>query len=195
MKKIGITGGIGSGKTTVTEIFAKLGVPVYYDDIEARELQNTDLEVVEKIKKEFGQDLYEEGSLNRSKLASIVFSDPEKLKVLNSIVHPAARKKWNEWVSKQDAPYVLREAAIMFESGADEDMDSVLGVFAPLELRIERVMKRNSLTREQVIERINAQMNEQEKMSMCKILILNDESSIENLEKQVEFFHKIFTNI
>lgn len=191
IRKIGITGGIGSGKSTVAEIFATYGVPVYCDDVVAdKEISNGDPEVVKSIKKEFGEDMYIDGKLlNRRALADIVFKDPAKLKILDAIFKPVLNKKWNEWVEKQTYPYVIREAAIFFENEIEREMDAIIGVRAPEETRILRVMKRNSITREQVLERMRSQMDEAEKLRRCDIIIDNDGSS---LGVQVEKLHEIF---
>lgn len=194
MLKIAITGGIGSGKTTVAKLFEQLGVPVYYADERGKAVANRDPEVIEKIKAEFGENAYKDGSLDHKLIASVVFSNKEKLQALNAIVHPAAQRDWEKWVEEQDSPhlpYVLREVAILFEIGAEKGMDFVIGVKAPEEVRIERVMKRNSFTREQVVERIRNQMSEDEKIARCNFVIDNDgerplESQVLELDNELD---------
>jgi dephospho-CoA kinase len=183
MLKIGITGGIGSGKTTVAKLFSALGIPVYYADDRGKAVASEDPEVVKKIKEAFGEEAYVDGKLDHKRMASIVFSDKERLQTLNSIVHPAAQRDWEKWSSEQTAPYVIREVAILFEIGAEKDLDFVIGVEAPEEVRIERVMKRNSITREEVIARIRNQMPQAEKMARCNFVI--DNGGEKELEPQV----------
>lgn len=189
--RIGLTGGIGSGKSTVAKIFAEMGIPVYDSDTEARRITNEDPRAIRLIKREFGEDVYSGGELDRRKMAAIVFGDKEKLKKLNDIVHPAAGKHWKKWASEKTEPYVIREIAILFEVGAEKDVDFVIGVKADKELRIERVMKRNNLSREEVLKRIDSQMEEEEKMSKCDFLILNNG---ENLNTQIAELHKKLTS-
>lgn len=191
MLKIGITGGIGSGKTTVAKLFEQLGIPVYYADVRGKALASEDPEVASQIREVFGEEAYVNGSLDHKFIASIVFNEKEKLQALNSIVHPAAQRDWEKWVKEQNTPYVLREVAILFEVGAEKGLDYVIGVSAPEEVRIERVMKRNSFTREQVIERIRNQMPDEEKMSRCDFVIDNDGTL--PLEPQVLELDKKFT--
>src|SRR5919206_4223080 len=140
--KIGLTGGIGSGKTTVAKIFELLNVPVYYADTASKRLYHTDKELMANLKKHFGEDIYTNEQLNRSKLAAIVFADKAKLELLNSFVHPPTIKDAEEWLSRQTAPYVIKEAALLFESGSVAGLDYVIGVYAPTHLRIKRVMDR-----------------------------------------------------
>ena len=175
MLKIGLTGGIGSGKTTVAHIFEVLGIPVYYADEAAKNLLNEDPELKRQIEKLFVPDVYQEGKLDRHLLGSLVFSDAEKLRRLNDIVHPATRKDAAHWMSLQKAPYAIKEAALIFEAGIWSDFDYVIGVTAPESLRISRVIKRDQSSREKVLERIRQQMNEEEKMKRCDFVIMNDE--------------------
>lgn len=173
--KIGITGGIGSGKTTVAHIFEVLGIPVYYADEAAKRIMNEDEALKQQIIRHFGEQSYSEGKLNRSYLASLVFSDKKKLTILNSLVHPATIRCSNLWMKKQTGPYAIREAALIFESGVQSQLDYVIGVAAPQELRIDRAMKRDNLTRQQVQERMDRQINENIKMKLCDFIIINDE--------------------
>src|ERR1700712_3937150 len=138
MLKIGLTGGIGSGKTTVAQIFEVLSIPVYYADSAAKYLMNRDPKLKEKIIKVFGTDAYKNGELDRSYLGSIVFNDKDKLSVLNSIVHPATIRESEIWMKNQMTPYAIKEAALIFEAGLEKHLDFVIGVTAPESLRIER---------------------------------------------------------
>jgi dephospho-CoA kinase len=178
MLKVGITGGIGSGKSTVTKIFSSLGVPVYFADDAAKRLMNEDPEIQLQLMKAFGADTYMEGVLNRKYLSSIVFNDPVKLELLNSIVHPVTIHDAAVWMSKQTAPYVIKEAALIFESGSQDMLDHVIGVYAPESLRIYRVMKRDGVTREDVKARMRKQIEETVKMRLCDTVILNDEQHL-----------------
>jgi dephospho-CoA kinase len=178
MLKIGITGGIGSGKTTVAKVFETLGIPVYYADDEAKRIMNEDEELKKKITANFGNESYENGKLNRAYLASVVFNDSYKLDLLNSIVHPATIKDAEQWMQNKNTPYALKEAALLFESGAAENLDYVIGVTAPQPLRIKRVMERDAVTREEVLKRINRQIEEDIKMKLCDFVIVNDEQQL-----------------
>ena len=173
--KVGLTGGIGSGKTLVCSVLEKLGVAVYYADSEARRLMNSDPELVLQISGLFGNKAYEGGILNREFLAQRVFKDKVLLTRLNELVHPAVRKDFSRWANEQKpAFYVVEEAAILFESGSDRNMDLTVGVFSEKELRVQRVMQRDGITREQVRMRMNSQMNEKEKMERADMVIYND---------------------
>ena len=172
--RIGITGGIGSGKSTVARIFEVLGIPVYYADDAAKRIMNEDAVLREQIIRNFGDQSYIEGKLNREHLASIVFHDKKKLAVLNALVHPATIRNSAQWMKCQTTPYAIREAALIFESGAQDQLDYVIGVSAPVELRIERAMHRDNLTRQQVVDRMNRQINETIKMRLCDFIIIND---------------------
>ena len=173
--RIGITGGIGSGKTTVARIFEVLGIPVYYADDAAKRIMNEDETLKKEIIKNFGEQSYIDGKLNREYLGSIVFKDKKKLTVLNALVHPATIRNSNAWMKCQKTHYAIREAALIFESGAQAQLDYVIGVSAPVELRIQRAMLRDNLTREQVMERMDRQINETIKMRLCDFVIVNDE--------------------
>ena len=177
MLKIGITGGIGSGKTTVCRVFEILGVPVYYADDESKKILDNNKEVKEKILKKFGNELLtEKGVIDKQKLAALVFQDKQKLQELNAIVHPAVGIHFENWVEQnQSHTYILKEAAILFEIGAYKQVDKVLTVVAPTELKIKRAMQRQNITREQVIERINNQMSDEEKINRSQFVIHNDD--------------------
>ncbi len=178
MLRVGITGGIGSGKSTVARIFEVLGIPVYYADDAAKRMMNENEELKEKIKHQFGNDVYADGKLNRKRLAEIVFNAPEKLEQLNALTHPATIKDAENWMKKQTTPYSIKEAALIFESSAQEHLDHVIGVTAPAPLRIQRTMQRDGITREEVIARMNKQMDETIKMKLCDFVLRNDEQEL-----------------
>ena len=178
MLKIGLTGGIGSGKSTVAKIFELLQVPVYYADEASRRLYHTDPELMAQIKKHFGEDMYSEGQLNRSKMAEIVFNDPQKLELLNQLVHPPTLRDAQEWIRAQKAPYVIKEAALLFESGSAAGLDYIIGIQAPVAVRLKRVMDRDKTTREEVLSRMNRQIDEDIKMRLCDFIIRNNEQEL-----------------
>ncbi|MDX1941878.1 MAG: dephospho-CoA kinase [Saprospiraceae bacterium] len=174
--KVGITGGIGSGKTTVCKIFETLGIPVYYADERAKWLMVNDPELIKGIKNLFSEGAYDiQGNLNRSYISSIVFTDPEKLNQLNALVHPAVAKDASAWNQAQtNVPYTLREAALIYEAGIDKQLDYIIVVTAPLETRIRRVIARDHSPRESVEARISKQMPEEEKVKRADFVIVND---------------------
>jgi len=177
-KIIGLTGGIGSGKTTIANHFRSLGIPVYIADDEARTIMQS-AEVIDAIKETFGSTIFEGNILNRAKLAEVVFSSADKLKLLNAIIHPAVKHDFKEWLSKQnDLPLVVYEAAILFESGNYKDFDYIITVYAPIESRIQRVIHRDGATREQVLKRINAQWTDEQRLSKSDFGIENIDSEI-----------------
>ncbi|MCO6497140.1 MAG: dephospho-CoA kinase [Chitinophagaceae bacterium] len=188
MLRVGITGGIGSGKSTVTQIFAVLGVPIYSADEAAKRLMRTDKGIREAIIKAFGKESYNGTELNRSFLTSKLLEDEKNKAILNSIVHPATIKDGEEWMLKQTFPYALKEAAILFESGADKGVDLVIGVSAPEKLRIQRTMKRDGRSEEEVKKWMSQQMDEDEKMKLCDFIIYNDDKH--PLIPQVLSLHK-----
>lgn len=190
MLRIGITGGIGSGKSTVAKIFSVLGVPVYDADSSSKRLMNEDESLKKKIIQNFGEESYVDGKLNRKYLAEKVFLDPQKTALLNSLVHPVTIKDADEWMKRQTAPYTIKEAALIFESGSNKYLDKVIGVRSPESLRIERTMKRSNLTEQQVKERMMLQMDEEEKLRLCDYVIINDEH--EMLIPQVLELHQKF---
>jgi dephospho-CoA kinase len=181
-KIIGLTGGIGSGKTTIANHFKAAGIPIYIADDEARLLMQSS-EIIQEIKNTFGQIVFDNAILNRQKLAEIVFNNPEKLKQLNSIIHPAVKKHFANWVLNfKKEPFVIYEAAILFESGSYKNCDKIITVTAPIELRIERVVKRDKTTPEQVLSRINAQWNDEQRISKSDFVIENINPEIAKLE-------------
>ena len=190
MLRIGLTGGIGSGKTTVAKIFETLGIPVYYADDATKRLMNENKELKLQIIQHFGEESYKNGELDRKYLASVVFNNKEKLELLNSLTHPITIKDSDEWMSKQAAPYVIREAAILFESGAAEKLDYIIGVYAPQHIRVKRVMDRDGVTVNEVMKRISRQIDEEMKMKLCNFVITNNEQQL--VIPQVLKLHKQF---
>ena len=176
--RLGVTGGIGSGKTTVCKVFNVLGIPVFSTDSEAREILTSDREIINKINSIAGKDLYTSGTLDRKELATLIFNDSSLLKKVNSIVHPAVSERFMKWAMQQSAPYVIMEAAILFESGASKLVDKVAAVVAPEEERINRVIERNHLTREEVMERIRNQMNDEDRIKLSDYVIYNSENDM-----------------
>ena len=172
-KIIGVTGGIGSGKTTLVTYIESLGFPVFVADDEAKKLMQS-AEVLAEIKAIFGEAVFENGQLNRQELATIVFSNPEKLSQLNGIIHPAVKKQFTIWHDQhQSDSFVVYEAAILFESGSYKNCDYIITITAPLEDRIARVMQRDSSSREQVLNRINAQWTDEQRAAKSNFIIEN----------------------
>lgn len=191
MLKIGITGGIGSGKSTVCRLFALLGIPIYNADQEARKLMTSDAELVQALKKHFGPGIYtRKGELDRPRLASLVFNDAAELAVLNKLVHPAVLRHHKQWHQEQHhCPYTLKEAALLFESGSYKKLDAVILVSAPREMRIERTMQRDHCSREEVMKRMKQQWSESEKSRRSDYLLVNDENR--SLIEQVADLHQV----
>jgi len=190
MLKIGLTGGMGSGKTIVSRIFSVLGVPVFYADDAAKTVMNEDAELKQKIMSLFGADAYMEDQLNRKYISSIVFNDPFKLEQLNALVHPVTIAAADKWMQQQTTLYVIKEAALMFEAGAAAHLDYVIGVFAPQAMRIQRAMQRDGITREEALARINNQVDDNIKMKLCDFVIVNDEQ--QSVLSQVLKLHEKF---
>lgn len=179
MLKIGLTGGIGSGKTTVAKVLEVLGVPVYYADEAAKELMHTNELLKQQLILHFGRETYfEDGQLNRKHISSIVFNNKEKLELLNSLVHPATIADAKEWFSKQQSPYVVKEAALLFESGTAEGLDYIIGVTAPAAIRMKRVMDRDGVTADEVKRRMANQVDETLKMKLCDFVLHNNEQEL-----------------
>ncbi|WP_372642767.1 dephospho-CoA kinase [Ancylomarina sp.] len=177
---IGLTGGIGSGKSLVADFFRQLGIPVYNSDIEAKNLMKTDDLIRLSLIKAFGKSVYlKSGDLNRAKLAEVVFSNNEALKKVNAIVHPQVRLHFQEWVLKQtEAPYVIQESAILFDTGLYKNFDKIITVTADEAIRINRVVERDSCTKESVLERMSKQMSEQERIVKSDFVIYNNSELI-----------------
>jgi len=190
-KIIGLTGGIGSGKTTVANLFASLGIPVFNADDAAKQLMQNSPIIKNQLIQQFGDKVYEQGQLNKSYLASIVFGDPEKLAILNSIVHPVTIQAALDWAQQQSSAYVIKEAALIFESNASEGLDYVIGVTAPIALRIERVMKRDQCSQAEVEKRMQYQISDAVKMKLCDKVIVNDD--IQLITPQVIAIHEAFS--
>jgi dephospho-CoA kinase len=178
MLKVGLTGGIGSGKSVVAEIFRIFGIPVFDADSAAKRLMETDDALISQVKKEFGEGSYTGNKLDRKFLADKVFGDPYLLEKLNAIVHPAAIQAGIDWAGKQAAPYVIKEAALMFEAGSAFNLQYVIGVSAPKSLRIKRVMDRSSMSRADVLTRMSRQVDDNIKMRLCDFVIINDEQQM-----------------
>lgn len=190
MLKVGLTGGIGSGKSTVAKIFNVLGVPVYYADDAAKRIMNTDEELKKSIIQHFGKESYINDQLNRPYIASIVFNNKEKLDLLNHLTHPATIRDANNWMYQQTFPYTIKEAALIFESGSSEHLDYVIGVFAPAALRIKRTMDRDHVSREEVLKRMSRQIDEDIKMKLCNAVVVNDEQKLVTTQV-LELHHKL----
>ena len=176
--KLGVTGGIGSGKTTVCKVFSVLGIPVFSADDEAKRIQESDRDLQLKINSFAGRDLFPEGKLDRTELARLIFSNKELLEKVNSVVHPAVFQVFREWVIKQNTPYSIMDAAILFESGAFRMMDRIVTVVTPIEERIERLVRSKRLSREQVIERIKNQIDDESRISRSDFVIFNSENEM-----------------
>jgi len=173
-KIIGLTGGIGSGKSVVEKVFATLGIPVFNADDEAKQIMQTSPIIKAKLIQQFGSEVYNEFGLQKEKLAAIVFNDPFQLQLLNAIVHPVTIQAAKEWAARQTSPYVIKEAALIFESGSAEGIFKVIGVTAPLHLRKHRVMQRDGITKDQVEARMRNQISDTIKMRLCDYVIHND---------------------
>lgn len=194
--QLGITGGIGSGKTLVCKIFECLGIAVYDADSHAKELMTTDGILVSQIKKEFGDLSYQsDGTLNRKHLSGLVFNNQERLDVLNGLVHPRVAVDYDTWVEQhQHDPYVLKEAALLFEAGSYQTLDEIIVVHAPMYVRIGRVMKRDGRTEEQVKEIIQKQMPEEDKLRLANSVVLNDESTL-LIPQVLEIHHRLLARL
>ncbi|MDR2272828.1 MAG: dephospho-CoA kinase [Sphingobacterium sp.] len=188
--KIGITGGIGSGKTFICTLFEALGIPVYNADEEAKKLMNTDARIKQKLIEQFGEATYKDGFLDRAFLASMIFSDKKKLELVNSIVHPIVIQEAKDWANRQTTRYSLKEAALLFESGSYKELDYTILVTAPMDVRIQRVIERDAVTEQQVRERINKQLSDEEKLPLADFVIVND--GITPLLPQVWKLHQKF---
>ncbi|MCY7408724.1 MAG: dephospho-CoA kinase [Chitinophagales bacterium] len=193
MLKIGITGGIGSGKSTVCKIFETLGIPVFYADEESKKILSTDVEVISEVKRIFGNEVFSNNIPDRKKISETVFNQPEKLKQLNSILHPAVIAKSETWFhSQKEKPYSIKEAALIYEIGAQAFLDKVIVVTAPEKIRIERIIKRDGITADEVQARLQNQMPEREKIAKADFIIVNDNEQL--LIPQVLQIHEALTN-
>jgi len=174
IKMIGLTGGIGSGKSVVAKIFSTLGIPVFNADEAAKHIMQTSSEIKAKLIEQFGSSIYDVSGLQKEKLAAIVFNDPFQLQLLNAIVHPVTIQAAKDWAAKQTSPYVIKEAALIFESAAADGLFKVIGVTAPMSLRIQRVMQRDGVSKEQVDARMQHQISDTIKMRLCDYVIDNN---------------------
>ena len=190
---IGVTGGIGSGKSTVCKIFATLGVPIYNADEEAKQLYNTDLELKEKMIEQFGKAIYPNGKFDRQVLREIVFKDDEKLTWLNSVVHPRVWLHATTWFEKQTHPYVIKEAALMIESGSYKQLDKLVAVVCPVHVRIQRVMQRDGLHEQAILDRIEKQVSEEIARAHADYVLVNDGKQA--IIPQVMELHRTFLGL
>ncbi|WP_298498472.1 dephospho-CoA kinase [uncultured Algibacter sp.] len=185
---VGLTGGIGSGKTTVAKQFSKLGIPVYIADDEAKKLMRRSKIIKRKLIKLFGEKAYVEGELNKPYLANIIFNDKGYLEKMNAIVHPKVARHFEKWAQKQNAPYVIKEVAILFENGGDKACDYVITVTAPIKTRIKRLLKRDVTSKEKIEAIMKNQWTDEEKIKHSHFVIEN--TDLENTIKQVLEVHK-----
>ena len=188
MLRVGLTGGIGSGKTTVAGIFERLHIPVFYADDQSKAILNEDEALKQELTEHFGDHIYKNGILVREVLAKIVFNNTKKLELLNSLVHPAVAKRFDDWCQEQNSTYILKEAAILFETGSYRSLDKNILVTAPVELRMQRVMKRNNVNEEDVRSRMSKQWTDEQKAPLSDFIIVNDEK--ESLIKQILAIHE-----
>jgi len=188
MKVVGLTGGIGSGKTTVANFFKELNVPVYIADAEAKKLMNTSKILIRKITKLFGENAYKNKVLNRPFIASKIFNDKSLLQEMNSIVHFKVGKHFKKWLSKQDYSYVIKEAAILFENGSYKDYDFIISVIADKEIRMERLLSRNDTTKDKIKAIMKNQWNDEDRIKLSDFIIHNNK--LRNTKKQVLSIHK-----
>lgn len=191
-KIIGLTGGIGSGKTMVANYIKSLGIPVYIADDEAKKIMKTE-EVIDKIRFAFGKDIIENDTVNKEKLSKIVFDNPENLQRLNTIIHPLVKKHFEYWLKNyNNFPFVVKEAAILFESGSYKYCNSIITITSPLETRIQRVIVRDKTSRESILKRIQNQWSDEEKVAKSDYIIHN--LSVEDTKKQIDEVLKILKN-
>ncbi len=190
---VGLTGGIGSGKTTVAHLFEELGVPVYIADVEAKRLTNTSKIIRRKLTALLGDKSYKNGTLNKKYVAEKIFSNPELLSKVNAIIHPKVKQHFTRWVKKQQSHYVIKEAAILFESGSYKDCDLIVVVTAPKEERIRRVMQRDNSSKREVLDRIKNQWDDKEKIKLSDFVI--DNIDLETTRKKVLKIHTILSKM
>jgi len=188
MKIVGLTGGIGSGKTTVAKMFSKLGVPVYIADVEAKKLTNSSKVIHRKLIKLLGEEAYSGESLNRAFVAEKIFNDKGLLKSVNEIIHPKVAAHFKKWASKQHTSYVIKEAAILFENGSYKECDTVILVTAPKPIRIERILARDKISKAEIEQRMDNQWSDEDKIQLADIVINNID--LEATKKRVEEVHK-----
>lgn len=192
-KIIGLTGGIGSGKTRVVKVFSDLGVPCYVADNAAKELMAKEASLIKQIKDLFGAKAYNTQGLNRAYIGAIVFSDPQKLKALNAIVHPAVAKDFSLWLALQKTPYVIKEVAILFETGGYKAVDQTLLITAPKEVRLQRAMQRDQVAKEVILARMNHQWEDEQRIPLADHIINND--IWEETLKEIKRLHTYFLSL
>ncbi len=188
MKIIGLTGGIGSGKSTIAKMFIDLGIPVYFSDLEAKRLMQKSKIIKRKLIKKFGEEVYVNNTLNKPFLANIIFKDKEALQYVSSVVHPKVNQHFKRWIKKQKAIYVIQENAILFESGIANFFDYIIMITAPKKTRIKRVMKRDKVSENQVLERMNNQWKDSEKIKKADFIIENID--LKKAQKKVLQIHE-----
>lgn len=194
MLKIGLTGGIGSGKSLVADIFSRLGVAVYISDNIAKKLMNSNEAVKKSLSDEFGESIYAENQLNRKKLADIIFNDDTKLQKVNAIVHPFVRDDFETFcMENEGSPYIINESAIVFTSGLYKSLDKIISVIAPLDLRIQRVIERDNTSKENIEKRAATQLTDEERIAKSDFLLYNDEKQL--LTPQILSLHETLTRL
>lgn len=189
---VGLTGGIGSGKTTVAKEFKKLGIPIYIADDEAKKLMHKSKIIKRKLIQLFGSESYIDGDLNRPFIANIIFNNKSYLDKMNAIIHPRVARHFEKWVLKQKSPYVIKEVAILFENGGDKACDYVITVTADMETRIQRLLNRDNTTKEKIQAIINNQLSDSEKIKKSHFVIKN--TTLQSIKIQVEKIHKKLLN-
>ena len=195
MLKIGITGGIGSGKTLVCNIFSCLSVPIYNADFQAKKIINTNLEIKEKLINNFGKNIYlKSGKIDKIKLSKIIFNDKEAIQLINKIIHPVVRTDYHKWINKHKAQkYTIKEAAILFESGAYKELDKIITVYSPQNIKIKRIIKRDKINQTEILKKMKNQMSDKLKIKKADYVIFNNEKQL--LLAQIIKLHKIFNSI
>ena len=192
MIKVGVTGGIGSGKTFVCNKMKDRGIPVYNCDDEAKRLMQENPTIREQLCSLIGNEAYTNGSLNKSVIAEFLFANPDNGKQINGIVHSAVKQDFVEWASKQTTPIVMQECALLFEAGFQDTVDAVIAIHAPAEVRMERAMRRDHATRQQIEARMRQQLDEEEKVMRADYCIVNDGKA--DIDKQIDNILKLITN-
>ena len=192
MKRIGLSGGIGSGKSYVAEILEKMGFPVYYSDARAKALTDAHPHIKSELIKRFGTSIYEDGGLNRKALASLIFDSEENRLFVNNLIHPIVRADFDAWCAQQHSSLVFNEAAILFETGAYRQFDATVLVIAPIDIRLQRIMKRDRCTHEQAEARINSQWSDEQKIPLATYSISND--GVQPLLVQLEGIERSLLN-
>ena len=188
MLNVGLTGGIGSGKTIASKIFEILGIPVYQADAAAKSLMESNPILKNQLIEHFSENAFVDGKLNRKYIADIIFNDKEKLHLINSLVHPYTIQDGIEWMKKQTTPYAIKEAALIFESGTQSNFDYIIGISSPQSMRLNRTIKRDNTIRELILEKMEHQLDEQVKMKLCDFVLQNDEKTL--LTTQVIAVHE-----